>query len=172
MSQPIVAAVAQAFKGSIGVADVEQAFVRAIEHAGGSPQVVRGSDGGDGLLDALRSLVLRRTEYETQDPLRRPISAPVAWLDDRTAVVESRLACGLSLLAPDERAPLRTSTRGVGVLVAQAVAAGARTVHLGLGGSATMDGGVGMARAWGWVPRDARPHGGSQPTGWWRVAAG
>ncbi len=155
MSRPIVTAVAQAFKGTFPVADVEHAFARAIERAGGSPRVIRGSDGGDGLLDALQSSIVRRTEHRTEDPLRRPITAPVAWLDDGTAVVESRLACGLSLLSPDERNPLRTSTRGVGLLVAQAVAAGARTVYLGLGGSATMDGGLGMARAWGWVPRNS-----------------
>ncbi len=155
MSRPIVAAVAQAFKGTFSLADVEHAFVSAIEQAGGSPRLIRGSDGGDGLLDALQSAIVRRTEHATHDPLGRPITAPIAWLDDRTAVVESRLACGLSLLSPDERNPLRTSTRGVGWLVAAAVAAGARTVYLGLGGSATMDGGLGMARAWDWVPQDA-----------------
>jgi glycerate kinase len=111
--------------------------------------------GGDGLLEALGSKLARRTSHPAEDPLRRPISAEIGWLDGQTAVVESRLACGLSLLDAGERAPLETTTRGVGLLIREAAAAGARRVYVGLGGSATMDGGVGMARAWGWIPRDA-----------------
>lgn len=154
MSQPVVAAVAQAFKGSFLVAEVAAALEHGIGSAGATPRVVRGSDGGDGLLDALTGLTVRRSQHPTVDPLGRPLSVPIGWLDETTAVVESRLSCGLSLLSAEERDPLRTSTRGVGMLVQAAVSAGARTVYVGLGGSATMDGGVGMARAWGWVPRD------------------
>jgi glycerate kinase len=83
----------------------------------------------------------------------------VGWLDSATAVVETRLACGLSLLAPGARDPLRATTRGAGELLVAAVAGGARTVLVGLGGSATMDGGLGAARAWGWEAEDA----GGQP---------
>lgn len=155
MPRAVVAAVAQAFKGSFSIREVEAALHRAIERAGSQSRVIRGSDGGDGLLDALAGLAVRRTHHRSEDPLGRSITVPIDWLDDRTAVVESRLACGLSLLSEDERDPLRTSTRGVGMLVQGAAAAGARMVYVGLGGSATMDGGVGMARAWGWVPRDA-----------------
>jgi glycerate kinase len=71
------------------------------------------------------------------------------------AVIESRLAIGLSVLGPDERDPLKTSTRGVGQLLTAVSDAGATRVYVGLGGSATMDGGVGMARAWGFEPRAA-----------------
>jgi glycerate kinase len=136
------------------VAEVATALEHAIASVGATPRVVRGSDGGDGLLDALTGLTVRRSQHHTVDPLGRPLTVPVAWLDETTAVVESRLSCGLSLLSVKERDPLHTSTRGVGVLVQDVVSAGARTVYVGLGGSATMDGGVGMARAWGWVPRD------------------
>jgi glycerate kinase len=150
-----VVVVAQAFKETLPMAQVAAALAAGVRAAGGKPVVLGGSDGGDGLLEALEPRLARRTSYSTEDPLRSPISAEIGWLDDETAVVESRLACGLSLLEPGERAPLQTTTRGVGLLIREAAAAGARRVYVGLGGSATMDGGAGMARAWGWIPRDA-----------------
>jgi glycerate kinase len=70
-------------------------------------------------------------------------------------VIESRLVCGLSLIPVSRRDPLGTTSKGVGELVTQLSGAGARTVLVGLGGSATVDGGTGMARAWGFVPLDA-----------------
>ncbi len=136
------------------MAEVAAALAAGVRAAGAEPFLLGGSDGGDGLLDALGPHLVRRTVHPTEDPLGRPIAAEIGWLDDQTAVVESRLACGVSLLDPGERTPLVTTTRGVGLLIGDAVAAGARRVFVGLGGSATMDGGVGMARAWGWVPRD------------------
>lgn len=154
MGLPVVI-VAQAFKESLSVIEVSDALAAAARAAGCEPRAVLASDGGDGLLDALGPRVARWATYEAPDPLLRPVAARVGWLDADTAVLESRLVCGLSLLAAHERAPLRTSTRGVGVLVDRAVGDGARHIYVGLGGSATMDGGVGMARAWGWVPRDA-----------------
>jgi glycerate kinase len=69
--------------------------------------------------------------------------------------VETRLVCGLGLLTPVERQPLVTSTRGVGTVVERVAESGATHVYLGLGGSATVDGGLGMARAWGWEALDA-----------------
>lgn len=156
MSRPRVVAVAQAFKEAFGAAEVAAVYEAAIRAAGGDPHVVVGSDGGDGFLDALAPAIARWTAHEASDPLLRPLRGiRVGWLDATSAVVESRLVCGLGLLGPHERAPLITSTRGVGELILEVVASGARTVFVGLGGSATMDGGLGMARAWGWVPRDA-----------------
>ncbi|MGD2134917.1 MAG: glycerate kinase [Gemmatimonadales bacterium] len=145
--------VAQALKGTLDAPAVRAALHRAALAAGVEPIVVTGSDGGDGLLDAV-SLV-DEAVYPASDPLLRPIDVRVGWLDGETAVVESRLACGLSLLGEAERRPLQTSTRGVGELIDRMAREGARRVVVGLGGSATMDGGVGMARAWGWIPRDA-----------------
>ena len=151
MSRPVVVGVAQAFKETFGVDDVARTFERAIERAGAHPHVIRASDGGDGLLDALAPIVTRWTTHAARDPLLRPITVRVGWMDD-AAVIESRLAIGLSLLAGPDRDPLRTSTRGLGELIGAVTDAGARTVIVGLGGSATMDGGTGMARAWGAVP--------------------
>jgi glycerate 2-kinase len=148
-----VVAVAQAFKGTLSVGEVAKALAAGIRAAGGTPRVVLGSDGGDGLLDALAPA--RRTRHGVTGPLGDPLAAEIGWLDEGTAVVETRMACGLALVEPARRDPSRTTTRGAGELLLAAVAGGAGTVLVGLGGSATMDGGLGAARAWGWMARDA-----------------
>ncbi|UCD24432.1 MAG: glycerate kinase [Gemmatimonadota bacterium] len=155
MNRPLVVVMAQAFKETFTAAQVADRIASGVESAGGAPLVLLGSDGGDGLLEALRSDLIGKDWYLVSDPLGRPVQAPVGWLDRSTAVIESRMACGLALLDPATRDPMRTSTRGVGELVNHAVGAGASSVVIGLGGSATMDGGTGMARAWGWEFRDA-----------------
>ncbi len=108
------------------------------------------SDGGPGFLDALPG---SRTSVLVEDPLARPTIAAFL-LDGTTAYVESAQACGLHLLDPADRDPGITTTYGVGQLVIAAVAAGARTVIVGLGGSATNDGGGGMLAALGVSPQD------------------
>lgn len=145
---------AQAFKESIGAGEFGRWVAEGVTRAGLEPEVVVASDGGDGLLEALAPEVMRWSDHQVSDPLQRPVTVRAAWLDGKSAVVETRLVCGLSLLAPEERDPLRTTTRGVGELLDQVVRDGAESVIVGLGGSATVDGGVGMARAWGWVPYD------------------
>jgi glycerate kinase len=155
MTRPLVAVVAQSFKESFSAAEVAERVSRAVAAVGAAPHVVLASDGGDGLLEALADALDAVEPVQVTDPLGRRVKASVGWLDGTTAVVESRLACGLGLLTAAERDPLLTSSRGVGELVNHGVEWGAQSVLVGLGGSATMDGGVGMARAWGWVPRDA-----------------
>jgi glycerate kinase len=163
MPRDVVIVAAQAFKETLSAAEVAAAFTRALASRAVAGSVFRCSDGGDGLLDALGPRLRERTIHATTDPLGRPVTAEIGWLADGGAVVESRLACGLALLGPGERKPLVTSTRGVGTLVSAAAFRGAGRVFVGLGGSATMDGGAGMARAWGWVPAGPRgelPEGG------------
>ncbi len=145
----------QAFKGSLAAGDVTTALRRGAERAGATVIELTGSDGGDGLLDALGPRLIRTSTASASDPLGRPVTAPIGWFDPATAVIESRTVCGLSLLSDRERDPLLTSTRGVGEVILAAEHDGAKRIHVGLGGSSTMDGGLGMARAWGWVPRDA-----------------
>jgi glycerate kinase len=157
----VVAVVAQPFKGTLDAHQVAQALARGVEAAGCRPRLVKASDGGDGLLDALAPT--RRTTHEVTGPLGEPVAAEIGWLDERTGVVESRLACGLCLIPAAQRNPLLTTTRGVGELVTAAARGGAAVVFVGLGGSATMDGGLGMARAWGWTPCDL--DGGPLPEG-------
>ena len=114
------------------------------------------SDGGPGFLDvlaaALPAAVLHGLEVE--DPLGRAVPAGVL-LDGATAYVESAQACGLHLLSEQERDPRTTTTYGVGQLVRKALDAGATRVVVGLGGSATNDGGSGMLAALGVARADA-----------------
>ena len=103
------------------------------------------SDGGPGFLDVLPG---RLVSVLVEDPLARPTLASFR-LDGERAYVESAQACGLHLLEPADRNPELTTTYGVGQLVRAAVDAGARRVVVGLGGSATNDGGAGFLAALG-----------------------
>ena len=158
-----VMAVAQAFRETFTVGAVSDALCGGIAAAGATPVLVPGSDGGDGLLEVLASLFDRRTTHRVAGPLDEPVDVSAGWFGP-TAVIESSQVCGLARLPQSRRDPLQTSTRGVGELVGQLEGEGAVEVYVGLGGSATMDGGMGMARAWGWVPMDryrqALPDGG------------
>lgn len=108
------------------------------------------ADGGEGTVDALVAACGgERVSALVTDPLGRPVEAAYALLPEGRAVIETAAASGLTLLAPDERDPLATSTYGTGQLVADALARGARDVTVALGGSATNDGGMGLARALG-----------------------
>ena len=109
------------------------------------------ADGGEGTLDALVSAtggqLLRHT---VRGPLGAPVDARFAVLGDgETALIEMAEAAGLMRIPRSERDPLRASTYGVGELIAAALAQGARRILLGLGGSATQDGGAGMLQALG-----------------------
>ena len=126
------------------------------------------SDGGEGVLDILRrALGLRDIALEVSDPLGRPVTASYGIsADGKTALVEMATASGLQLLTQAERNPLLTSTFGTGQLLADAKLRGATTALLCIGGSATNDGGIGMAAALGWQLLDAdgkavKPDGGN-----------
>jgi glycerate 2-kinase len=103
------------------------------------------ADGGEGTAEALHAALGGDwREAAVADPLGRKVDARFLCLADERAVVESAEAIGLSRLASDERDPLRASSRGLGELVIAAVEAGARELLVGLGGSATVDGGAGL----------------------------
>jgi glycerate kinase len=110
------------------------------------------SDGGQGALEVLaQALALGLVGIDAVDPLGRPIRAAYGLsAGDGLAVIETARACGLELLAPEERDPLAASTFGAGLLLKDAIARGARRVLLAIGGSATTDAGIGMAAALGW----------------------
>lgn len=115
------------------------------------------ADGGEGTVDALVTAL--RGEFR-QSPVTGPCGEPVIarWglVQAGTAVLEMASAAGLPLVPDDRRDPRRTSTFGVGELMLEACRAGARRLLVGLGGSATIDGGCGMAQALGWRFIDAR----------------
>ena len=143
---------------------LERGARRALELADTVATVVERplADGGPGTLDVFATLpgisrgVLRRTQVT--GPLGEAVQACFALLPRRggppLAVVESAQACGLNLLSPAHRDPARATTRGVGELVAAALSAGAREVVVGVGGSATNDGGAGAASVLGLSLRD------------------
>lgn len=124
------------------------------------------ADGGPGFVEVLAAAIkgATRLPVQTVDPLGRPAAGEVL-LAGTTAYVESAQACGLHLLAPGERDPNRTTSYGLGLLIAAAAEAGATEVIVGLGGSATNDGGAGMLAALGAGPVDAAgyalPYGGA-----------
>ena len=108
------------------------------------------ADGGQGTLDALVSAAGGRTRsFAVADPLGRPVDAPVGLLPGGTAVVELASASGYERLAAAERDPEATSTYGTGELIRAALDLGARRIIVAVGGSATTDGGLGVARALG-----------------------
>src|SRR6266576_1167610 len=153
----LVLAAPTAFKGSFGPRQVADAIVAGVRLALPDATVLQCpiSDGGDGLLDAVLPLDALRERVSVTGPLGSKVEGLLGWLDSDTAIFESATACGLALLRADQLDPLRATTRGVGEMVWEAVDRGARTVVVGLGGSATVDGGSGTARGLGWTLRDA-----------------
>ena len=137
------------FKGTLGAAEVAEAMAEGVREAGAEADPCPVADGGEGTLEAL--LAARggvRVEAAAHDPLRQPIVAEFGLLDDgATAVVEVAAASGLPLLSPEKRDPERADSFGTGELIAAAIEAGARTVLVAAGGSATIDGGRGAIEA-------------------------
>lgn len=110
------------------------------------------ADGGEGTVDALVFATGGMTmEVESVDALMRPILSFIGILgDEKTVVIEMAAASGIGLIAPQERNPMITSTFGTGLLIKKAIDLGYSDIILGIGGSATNDGGVGMACALGY----------------------
>ncbi|MFP4149774.1 MAG: glycerate kinase, partial [Nitriliruptoraceae bacterium] len=113
------------------------------------------ADGGDGLARVLARAGDRWSEHEVVGPLGRPVTARLLERTDGLVVIESAQACGLHLVPESRRDPLVTTTYGVGQLLLAAVATGAEHVLVGLGGSATVDAGLGALTAIGFRPRMA-----------------
>ena len=137
------------FKGTFDAGEVAAAIGRGIEAAGGKVDLAPLADGGEGtaaiLLGALGGEWIER---RVSDPLGRPVLARVALLGDgAVAALDMAVASGLGLVAPGDRDAEAASTRGTGELIAVAIEAGARTVLVGAGGSATTDGGAGAIAA-------------------------
>jgi len=140
------------FKGTLTAAEVADAIGRGLEAEGRPVDRCPVADGGEGTLEALVSALdgERRTASAT-DPIGRPIEALFgigeAGRGKVLGIVETAAASGLGLVDPAERDPLQASTFGTGQLIVAAIEAGADLVYLGVGGSATTDGGAGAIRA-------------------------
>ena len=172
-----------AFKGSFGPRQVADSIAAGVRRAIPDARVLTCpvADGGDGLLEAVLPPGSLLEKVSVTGPLGSPVTAELGWIDAETAIFASSSACGLALVSSDQRAPLRATTRGVGELIWEAADRGARTVVVGLGGSATVDGGTGAARGLGWSFTDSGglelPEGGGPLTdlaaisGGWRLGA-
>ena len=141
------------FKGSLSSAEVAEAVsegVREVFPVCGTV-CLEVADGGEGTMKALLEALGGSTvECDAHDPLMRPLRAGYGIsTDGGTAIIDVAAASGLTLLGEDERNPLLTTTFGTGELVADALKHGCRRIILGLGGSATNDGGTGMLSAIG-----------------------
>jgi glycerate kinase len=114
-------------------------------------KIIPMADGGEGTVDALvRATGGKTIATKVHDPLMRPIEAYLGISgDNNTAFIEMAAASGLGLLSPDERNPLKTTSYGTGELINRAIEQGIKKIIIGIGGSATIDGGVGMAQALG-----------------------
>jgi len=138
------------FRGSLTASDAADAMTAGLEAVGFTVRRVPLADGGDGTLDALLAARGGSTRTATvTGPLGEPVEAQWALLPDGTAVVEMARASGLALVA-NRNDPLRASSRGTGELILAARRGGARQVIVGVGGSATTDGGLGAVDALGW----------------------
>jgi glycerate kinase len=138
-----VVVAADKFRGTATAAEVGAAVVSAVEAARGTCHVVPVADGGEGFLEAMGGA--NRTSWST-GPLGDPVMA--GWrLSGGRAVIEMAQASGLTLVPEDARDPVAASTYGTGELLAAAIDAGAKQVLVGVGGSATTDGGFGALRA-------------------------
>ncbi len=143
----------QEFKESLSGIEIAQAMKEGVLRVwhDADTHLIPVADGGDGtlqsLVDASNGVLMTST---LDDPLGRPIDAVWGALGDgHTAVIEMARASGLALLDSTERDPLIASTSGVGQLISHALDAGYRRLIIGIGGSATNDGGAGMAQVLG-----------------------
>ena len=132
------------FRGTAAAAEVASAIAAAVERAGGTCDAIPVADGGEGTLAVLGGP--NRTRLVT-GPLGDPVKARWRY-GGRTAVVEMALASGLELVGGAAgNDPMAASTYGTGELIGAAIDAGCRRVIVGVGGSATVDGGLGALRA-------------------------
>jgi len=150
------------FKESMTAVDAAHAMARGVRAArpDADCDICPVSDGGEGFVDAMAaSCGGERVTARVHGPLGEPVDAGWLALPDGRAAIEMAAASGLELVPPHQRDPTRATTYGTGQLIAAALDAGCTRILVGIGGSATCDGGAGMAQALGvrfWTP-DGKP---------------
>jgi glycerate 2-kinase len=150
------------FKGTFSARQVAEAIAAGAREAGGEVDICPVADGGEGTLEALAApLEAELRTAGVHDPLRRPIEASFGFAGvtarssagsttrgrPQVAIIDMAAASGLGRVAVADRDPIAADTFGTGELILEAVRAGANTVYLGVGGSATTDGGAGAIEA-------------------------
>ncbi|MGI6449354.1 MAG: glycerate kinase [Desulfitobacteriia bacterium] len=155
------------FKGSLSSLKVGEAISKGVKNVfpEAKTTIIPIADGGEGTVDALVTACGGKYLKKTvTSPLNEPINALMGMLSDNTAVIEMAAASGLPLVPAAQRNPLLTTTRGTGELIKAALDEGASRILIGIGGSATNDGGAGAAQALGvklldWEGRELPPGG-------------
>jgi glycerate 2-kinase len=140
------------FKGSLSATEAARAMAKGIQSVAPDAELVEVpiADGGEGTVEAFIRACGGSLHHTTvQGSLGEPVRAAWGLLPDNTAIIEIAAIVGLTLLTPEQRSPECAGTEGVGQLVAAVLDAGVKRVIVGLGGSATNDGGSGMLRALG-----------------------
>src|SRR5438093_10251727 len=141
------------FKGALNAREVAENIAKGIRDAlpDAEIEIVPMADGGEGTAEAIcDARGCSWLKCKAHDPLGREINARYGWIEDeKLAVMEMSEAAGMRRLSENERDPVRATTFGVGEMISDAVKRGAKEIIIGLGGSATNDGGSGMARALG-----------------------
>ena len=141
------------FKGALNAREVAENIAKGLRDAlpDARIDIVPMADGGEGTAEAIcEARGGSWLKCKAHDPLGREIEARYAWIEDgQLAVMEMSEAAGMRRLSESERDPVRASTFGVGEMILDAAGRGANEIIIGLGGSATNDGGFGMARALG-----------------------
>lgn len=142
------------FKGTLSAGEAARAIARGWRRVRPDDRLdlLPISDGGDGFGAALAMLLgARARPVRTMDAAHRPHTARWWWVEtSKTAIIESANVIGLAMLPPGRFHPFELDTRGLAAVLMAATKRGARRILLGIGGSATNDGGFGMARGLGW----------------------
>ena len=147
LALPPVLVAPDSFKGTLSATDVTAALCEGFEVGGRATDPCPLADGGEGTLVALTAgdPTSELVDVQVHDPLGRPLTAQFALTQGgRTAVVETSAAIGLGLVEKDQRDPEVLSSAGAGELIRAAIESGVEEVLIGLGGSATVDGGRGV----------------------------
>jgi glycerate 2-kinase len=141
------------FKGALNAREVAENIAKGLRDAlpDAKIDIVPMADGGEGTAEAIcEARGGSWLKCKAHDPLGREIEARYAWIEDgKLAVMEMSEVAGMRRLSESERDPVRATTFGVGEMILDAASRGANEMIIGLGGSATNDGGYGMARALG-----------------------
>lgn len=141
-----------AFKNSLGADEVATALAEGLKQSRVDATIncCPVGDGGDGTGKILAlHLKAEKRLYKTVDPFGRPITAPIYYTNDHTAIIELADTSGLKLLQPAEYDPMRATTYGTGMLITKAMDRKVKRILLAIGGSATVDGGSGILNALG-----------------------
>lgn len=141
------------YKGSLSATEVCRVIGKTIKEIDPDIEVILSpmADGGDGTVETLvESLDGKLVELEVKGPLGEPVMARFGMIGSSTAVIEMASASGLVLVPTGRRNPMETTTYGTGELILKAIDMGSKKIIVGIGGSATNDGGMGMAQALGY----------------------